>query len=89
MAHSALRSLVSVAKEFPSAMLFSECAAAAVESSSHDHACAIFSSLIFVYDQASLCSDYASLECPDDWSAVAEVLARVAESAMDTQTWHM
>ncbi|EQC38340.1 hypothetical protein SDRG_04057 [Saprolegnia diclina VS20] len=82
IAHAALRSLVALGKEYPTAMTFSQCLEVIEDSKpSYDRAVDICASLTFVFDQASLCN--TSLEYPDRWEIMASLLETAATKTMN------
>ncbi|OQR97792.1 hypothetical protein ACHHYP_10038 [Achlya hypogyna] len=84
VAHAALRSLVALGKEYPTAMTFSQCLETIEDGiPSYERTVAICASLTFVYDQASLCK--VSLEYPDHWKILATLLETTATRRMDDQ----
>ncbi|KDO30681.1 hypothetical protein SPRG_04582 [Saprolegnia parasitica CBS 223.65] len=85
IAHAALRSLVALGKEYPTAMTFSQCLEVIEESTpSYDRAVEICASLTFIFDQASLCN--TSLEYPDRWEIMASLLETAATKTMN-EVW--
>ncbi|ETV70871.1 hypothetical protein, variant 2 [Aphanomyces astaci] len=81
VANSALRSVVALGKEYPTPLLFEELLDQMQNESTYARAMAIFSSMIFVYEQASQC--HTTLAFPAQWTRMNDVLCDVVLKPVD------
>ncbi|KAH9101763.1 hypothetical protein LEN26_002366 [Aphanomyces euteiches] len=81
VAISALRSVVALGKEYPTPLLFQELLDQIENETSYSRAVAIYSSLIFVMEQASQCQ--IAIAFPMEWTAVDKVLQDLVLSPMN------
>ncbi|ETV90979.1 hypothetical protein, variant [Aphanomyces invadans] len=83
VAASALRSVVALAKEYPTPLLFEELLDLMHNESTYARAVAIFNSMIFVYEHAAQCN--TTMAFPAQWTRMHDTLCDVALKPMDAK----